>query len=85
MPEELFQGIEIIRRKTSQYLNVKYWNKQFSKVVEFIWKTIKILFKKPEIKESFNRKHISDSTAIKHKKKSANEQHDANGSYCTSL
>lgn len=37
---------------------VKYWNKLFKKVAEFIWKTIKILFKKSEIKESFNRKHF---------------------------
>lgn len=60
------------------YSSMEDRNKQFRKVVELIWKVIKILFKDTEFKESFNRKHISDFEAIKHKEQSANEVYDAN-------
>lgn len=50
------------------------------KVTECIWKrNINILFKKSEIKESVNRKYISDSPALKHKQETANEPSEANG------
>lgn len=56
------------------------------KVTECIWKrNINILFKKPEIKESANRKYISDSTALKHKQETANELREASGWYVKSM